>query len=278
MRRRTYREKYYSTIQGLLTSIADQQLVAGIALLAAGIRYQNSGGAALYYVQLIVNLAALSTLCFITALEFSGLPLEESYHGQTDDPEEYKIIQKNRYSARLNRMRILLQFVYHALYTTFVIKAFSDCGNFDPEDPTLCFQTLFSWSILNCWPGLILQLSWFWYDYLQAVNRRSRMFHRIFMAIGRKFGAAIKWLFSLIPRCIIRATKTLVAMLPFRTWWHVLTAKTFWEKANYLFYVGTALLGFLISFYSALDIKLSTEPVLEGSEGEWGFGQIMPIL
>jgi hypothetical protein len=276
MRRRTYREKYYSTIQGLLTSIADQQLVAGIALLAAGLRYQSSDNVAIYYIQLIDNLAALSNLCFITALEFSGIPLEDC---PTDDPEKYKNIQReNRYSARLNRMRISLQFVYHALYTTLVIRAIPNCGNWTRDDPKLCFQYLFGWSILNCWPSLIWQLSWFWFDYLEALNRRSRKVNRIFMAIGGKIGASIKWLFSRIPHCIIRVYKKVIGMLLSRTWWHFLTSKMFWEKINWWFYLVSTILSFLFSFYTALDIKLSTKPVLAGSEGEWGFGQIMPML
>ncbi|KAF8244584.1 hypothetical protein K440DRAFT_635929 [Wilcoxina mikolae CBS 423.85] len=113
------RDNYYKTVQALLTAIADQQLVASIAILAAGLRYQSSGDATGYHLYMISQMAMLSNLCFISALEFENLPAES---------DECYTSQETRYRHPLNRLRIFLTFIQISLFTFFQLNELQSLG------------------------------------------------------------------------------------------------------------------------------------------------------
>ncbi|KAI5853519.1 hypothetical protein BZA05DRAFT_32000 [Tricharina praecox] len=95
-----HRGRYYALSQSLIITIADQQLVIGIAMLVAGIQHHYEEDSTFNHRYLVIQLAAQCNIGFVGALELEGRPLEEEGHGPGSNSTQY--------STRLNWARIAL--------------------------------------------------------------------------------------------------------------------------------------------------------------------------
>jgi hypothetical protein len=246
--RTTRRERYYPLVQDILKSLADQQLVIGIAVLSAGIYSRND--TTYYHLLLITCISTVSYICFINSIEFENRPLEKPKLGSGKVPEE-----------ELNKLRIVATAVYLILDTYFNASLYSRCKIWDPYVPMNCHQKLVDY--YTCWPNIVLGVFWPWVDYIYALYRRSEWVRRQFSS------------FRCLPASISKVLSVGAARYKSFRWLPSLRTVYFISLAS----------GFVVNFYDTLDLKISTRPIIsrlpvmqESEESEWGFGQIVPMV
>lgn len=114
--RHRHRRRWYGTIQ-ILSSIADQQFVSALELLASAVG--NFQKMTIYHSTLAAFLAFLCHACFLTTLDFENLPLEEFDPKERVYPETcYKATDKKTIAVR--RSLILYASLYEFFFRYFL--------------------------------------------------------------------------------------------------------------------------------------------------------------